>query len=96
MAAVLKSEIVGLDEEELAQVRVCDESVPFAAAALAAMQEDDADEKLVRFYEKYTSLRGMRDLPIHELIQKILDVTGYGSYVAAHSMATAIIRPFLE
>lgn len=83
MAAVLKSEIVGLDEEELAQVRVRDESVPFAAAALAAMQEEDADEKLVRFYEKYTSLRGMRDLPIHELIQKILDVTGYGSYVAA-------------
>ena len=83
MAAVLKSEIVGLDEEELAQVRVRDESVPFAAAALAAMQEEDADEKLVRFYDKYTSLRGMRDLPIHELIQKILDVTGYGSYVAA-------------
>ena len=83
MAAVLKSEIVGLDEEEMAQVRVRDESVPFAAAALAAMQEEDADEKLVRFYDKYTSLRGMRDLPIHELIQKILDVTGYGSYVAA-------------
>ena len=83
MAAVLKSQIVGLDEEEMAQIRVRDETVPFAAAALAAMQEEDADEKLREFYEKYTLLRGMRDLPIHELIQKILDVTGYGSYVAA-------------
>lgn len=83
MAAVLKSQIVGLDEEELAQIRVSDETVPFAAAALAAMREEDADEKLREFYETYTLLRGMRDLPIHELIQKILDVTGYGSYVAA-------------
>ena len=83
MAAVLKSEIVGLDEEELAQIRVGDETVPFAAAALSAMQEEDADEKLVDFHEKYVLLRGMRDLPIHELIRKILDVTGYGSYVAA-------------
>ncbi len=39
MAAVLKSEIVGLDEEELAQIRVRDESVHFEAAALAAIQE---------------------------------------------------------
>lgn len=83
MAAVLKSGIVGLDEEELAQIRVSDETVSFAAAALSAMQVEAADEKLGAFYEKYTLLRGMRDLPIHELIQKMLDVTGYGSYVAA-------------
>lgn len=83
MAAVLKSAIVGLDEEELAQIRVEHPTMTFAEAALSAMQDEDADEKLLDFNETYRSLRGMRDLPIHELIQQILDLTGYGNYVAA-------------
>lgn len=106
MAAVLKSPMAGLDEEELAQIRVGYPNLPFAAAALSAMREEsgDADEddmnggayrkaagndwedgdgKLTRFYRIYTELRAAKDVPVHELIQMILDRTGYGNYAAA-------------
>ena len=76
MAAVLKSPIVGLDEEELAQIRVSDPTVSFAAAALKQMQEA-TEGPLAEFYENYSSLRQERDLPIHELIQKILAMTAH-------------------
>lgn len=82
MAAVLKSPMVGLDEEELAQIRVSDTTVPFAAAALSCMKEAE-EGALADFYEIFQELRAERDLPVHELIQKILDVTGYGNYAAA-------------
>jgi len=82
MAAVLRSPLVGLDEEELAQIRVSDPTVSFAAAALKQMQEA-TEGPLAEFYENYSSLRQERDLPIHELIQKILAVTGYGNYAQA-------------
>lgn len=82
MAAVLKSPIVGLDEEELAQIRISDETVPFAAAALGQMKTS-TEGALYDFYQVYRKLRAKRDLPIHELIQKILDETGFGNYAAA-------------
>lgn len=82
MAAVLRSPMVGLDEEELAEIRVSDPTVPFAAAALACMQEAK-EGQLYSFYQIYRELRARRDLPIHELIQKVLDLTGYGNYAAA-------------
>ena len=82
MAAVLRSPIAGLDEEELAQIRVEEPDVTFAEAALHAMQEA-TEGTLYDFYQMYQSLRQEQDLPIHELIQKILQVTGYGNYAAA-------------
>ncbi len=82
MAAVLHSPMAGLDEEELAQIRVSDTTVPFSAAALACMK-DAKEGPLAEFYQVYRSLREERDLPIHELIQKILAKTGYADYVAS-------------
>lgn len=82
MAAVLRSPIAGLDDEELAELRLADQTVPFSAAALAAMKEA-TEGKLARFYQIYRDLRAQREAPIHELIQKLLDVTGYGCYAAA-------------
>ena len=82
MAAVLKSPMVGLDEEELAEIRLREQTVPFAAAALLSMEEAE-EGPLARFREIYRNLRQQRELPIHELIQKILDDTGYGNYAAA-------------
>ena len=82
MAAVLRSPMAGLDDEELAELRLTDPAVPFSAAALAAMKEAK-EGKLARFYRSYRDLRALRELPIHELIQKLLDMTGYGSYAAA-------------
>lgn len=92
MASVLKSHMAGLSDEELAEIRVSDRSVPFAAAALSCMKRAAEEteglelvsaEKLKNFYEKYQRLRRAKDLPIHELITRILSETGYGNYVAA-------------
>lgn len=82
MAAVLRSPIVGLDEEELAQIRVEEAEVSFAEAAFHAMQ-NATEGALDTFYQMYQELRSKQDLPIHQLIQKILQLTGYGNYVAA-------------
>lgn len=82
MAAVLKSPMAGLDEEELAQIRVNGGTKTFAEAALLAM-ENATEGTLAEFYRVYQNLRALRDLPVHELIQKILDVTRYGNYAAA-------------
>lgn len=82
MAAVLHSPMAGLDDEELAELRLADQTIPFAAAAVKAMEEAE-DGKLARFYRIYRQLRAQRDLPVHELLQKLLDVTGYGNYAAA-------------
>lgn len=82
MAAVLKSPMVGLDEEELAEIRLSDQSVPFSAAALCAMREAK-EGSLCAFNRVYETLRDSKDMPIHELIQRALDLTGYGHFAAA-------------
>lgn len=83
MAAVLKSPIAGLDEEELAEIRAEHGKGSFAEVAFLAMQEAK-EGKLAEFYRRYTGLRAkVRDTPIHTLILEILQETGYGSYVAA-------------
>lgn len=83
MAAVLKSPIAGLDEEELAELRISNREMPFAAAAYEAMEQAQ-EGKLYRFYMMYRELRAqVCDTPVHELILQILRRTGYGNYVAA-------------
>lgn len=82
MAAVLKSPMAGLDDEELAQIRVEDRDHTFAEAAIIQMRQQE-EGPLHDFYEVYMRLRGERELPVHELIQKILEETGYGNYVQA-------------
>jgi ATP-dependent helicase/nuclease subunit A len=90
MAAVLKSPIVGLSEEELCEIRMSSPDTSFAAAAWACMKRTAeggtellSEEKLKAFYEIYTALRREKELPIHELIAQILARTGYGNYAAA-------------
>ena len=83
MAAVLRSPMAGLDNEELAEIHVNYPKLSFAAAAIASCRKAQ-DGKLQEFWKTYTSLRKLvEDTPIHELIQQILDTTGYGNYVAA-------------
>ncbi len=112
MAAVLKSAIVGLDNEELAEISLfrtesqADETDMqgnagtkevgqprgFAEAVLCAMK--DAEEefardnstkwKLYQFKRLYDRLRSrVSDTPIHQLIDMVLEETGYGDYVKA-------------
>jgi ATP-dependent helicase/nuclease subunit A len=81
MAAVLKSPMAGLGNEELAEIRAKHGDLPFAAAALAEMKTAQ-DGALASFYRMYCRLRReTNELPIHELILHILRETGYKDYV---------------
>lgn len=83
MAAVLKSPIVGLDNEELAEVSLTEEANSFAEAAMKKMQEA-TEGKLYSFHQLYQRLRGkVLDTPIHQLLDVVLDETGYGDFVKA-------------
>ena len=83
MAAVLKSAIVGLDNEELAEISMEEEGASFAEKALHQM-ENATEGKLYTFYQLYQRLREkVIDTPIHQLIEIALDETGYGDYVKA-------------
>ncbi|MBQ6845415.1 MAG: helicase-exonuclease AddAB subunit AddA [Agathobacter sp.] len=83
MAAILKSPIVGLDNEELAEISLTEECHSFAEAALKQM--DVAEEgKLYQFAQMYHRLRKkVMDTPIHHLLEMVLEETGYGDYVKA-------------
>ena len=86
MAAVLASPIVGMDDEELAQIRAAFKGVSFAQAVLSAMAGEDGyeDEKLEAFAAVFERLRGaVADTPIHELLYMILDETGFYRYASA-------------
>ena len=83
MAAVLKSAIVGLDNEELAEISLTEETHSFAEAALKQMAEAE-EGKLYQFNKLYQKLRKrVSDTAIHLLIEMVLEETGYGDYVKA-------------
>lgn len=83
MAAVLKSAIVGLDNEELADIAITEGATSFAEAALMRMETAE-EGKLYAFSQLYHILREkVLDTPIHQLIEMVLDQTGYGDYVKA-------------
>ena len=83
MAAVLKSPIVGLDNEELADIALTEDTTSFAEAALLQMKEA-TEGKLYTFAMLYNRLREkVADTPIHQLIDMVLEETGYGDFVKA-------------
>ncbi len=82
MAAVLKSAIVGLDNEELAEISLAEAS-SFAEAALKKIEEAE-EGKLYHFGQLFYRLRDrISDTPIHQLLGLVLEETGYGDYVKA-------------
>ena len=82
MAAVLKSAIVGLDNEELAELSLA-EGNSFAEAVIKQMEEA-TEGKLYVFAQLYKRLRDkVLDTPTHVLIDMVLEETGYGDYVKA-------------
>lgn len=93
LAAVLKSPIAGLTDEELGRLRAHDRSVPFCECVLARCRElaqseeplaEGYEKKLWEFWKLYERLRALvPDTPIHELIEIVLKESGYGNYAAA-------------
>jgi len=83
MAAVLKSAIVGLDNEELAEISLTEDTTSFAEAALKQIEAAE-EGKLYRFGQLYYRLRDrISDTPIHQLLSLVLEESGYGDYVKA-------------
>lgn len=88
LAGVLRSAIVGLTEEQLAQIRISYPSGPFHRAVLQYVQEKPAVRKWERdLQEFFTRLTGWRTLArrgsLSELIAALYRDTGYLDYVAA-------------
>ena len=83
MAAVLKSPIVGLENEELAEISLTEESHSFAEAVLIQMESAE-EGKIYQFAQMYDRLRKkVMDTPIHYLLEMVLEETGYSDYVKA-------------
>ena len=94
LTAVLTSPFGGLDTRDLAEIRIAYPNVPFYEAAMCVECDAGGDAcdacmeelrgKLRRFYGQ---LRYFREkvsyTPIHELLEEIIDRTGYGLYIAA-------------
>ena len=85
MAALLKSPIVQLTDEDLAEIKIegrKEDELPkaqsFAEAALRYLKANEHP-----FYDLLLELRSRKDLSVHEMIQLIFRRTGYDSYVAA-------------
>ena len=96
LVAVLKSPMAGLSDEQLARLRLLAEDKPYHQCVKMFLEaeeeltekESTADEdmraKLKRFSETYKKLRRQTmDIPMHELLQKVLKETGYARYASA-------------
>ncbi|WP_207703165.1 helicase-exonuclease AddAB subunit AddA [Candidatus Enterococcus ferrettii] len=84
LAAVLRSPIVGLTEEELAQVRLLQPKKEFYRATKQYMAEKDdrTSEKLKNFYQLFLDWREFsRQEALSDLVMKIYDETAYLDYV---------------
>ncbi|GIO25716.1 helicase-exonuclease AddAB subunit AddA [Ornithinibacillus bavariensis] len=84
LASVLKSPIVGLNENELAKVRLADRRDSYYAAVEKYLQEneDPISIKLVRFTELLDQFRlASRQGALSELIWQIYRETGYYDFV---------------
>ena len=85
--AVLRSPIVGCTDRELALIRCHAPELPVYEAAAAyetGGKEEALKEKLKNFRSSLQHFRSMLSYtPVHQMIQKILQETGYRSYAAA-------------
>ncbi|REK63792.1 MAG: helicase-exonuclease AddAB subunit AddA [Brevibacillus sp.] len=88
LAAVLRSPLVGLREEQLAHIRISYPAGPFYQAVHRYVEEQPAtcewEEKLHRFFRSLKRWRTQaRREPLAELIAALYRETGYLDYVAA-------------
>ena len=87
LAAVLASSFCRMTEEELAKVRSEYREFPFCKA-VACYRAEGSDPKIQRKLEECLGqMEAFRRIvpytPIHELLWRILEETGYGDYVSA-------------
>ncbi|MCD7922346.1 MAG: helicase-exonuclease AddAB subunit AddA [Clostridiales bacterium] len=92
LVTLMKSPIGDFSDDELARIRIADESLPFFSCVekiagmrmMAGNVSQDIYDKVIRFRNLLNSFRErMPYTPIHFLIQQIYDETGYRNYAAA-------------
>ncbi|MGE5702019.1 MAG: UvrD-helicase domain-containing protein [Clostridia bacterium] len=86
LAAVLRSPLVGLKEEELAEIRIKQSGGPFHLAVLQVVQDDSRaawKARLAAFFHQLEEWRtAARRGSLAELLTQIYRETGYQDYVA--------------
>ncbi|TAH64437.1 MAG: hypothetical protein EWM47_12595, partial [Anaerolineaceae bacterium] len=86
-AGVLYSKLCGLTTDELTHIRLMDRNTSLYEASLIYENEGNNEELKNKLMDFLNMLHRLRDMmkytPIHELIQEILDITGYAYYVMA-------------
>ncbi len=89
-AAVLKSDMYGFTSPELSKIRIEDRQTPFYEAALKYAKEgkdENLKERLNRFFKDLDELRNLSlNMKVRELIEEILDRTGFDSICATDAM----------
>lgn len=87
MAAVLTSAFCGLTEQELALIKSQFKELPFSQAAMAYGKEGEEPfirEKIYACFEQIEQFRKIVSYtPMHELLRKIMEDTGYEDFVSA-------------
>lgn len=85
-SAILRSPIVEVTTEELAAIRIPRRKITMYEAAVIYVEEQEnaLADKLLHFLKKLEQYRTLViHLPIHELISKVLEDTGYYQYASA-------------
>lgn len=88
LTAVLRSVIGNFTDEELAWIRATGEDKPFHVCVLYAEESESLQqnikEKICLFLQQLRKFRKLAtELPIHELLYRIFEETGYAHYVSA-------------
>lgn len=84
MAAVLKSPMVAISDEELARIRCCGEKEESLYENLLAYLKENRDKRLETFVDNLDEFRfKVTYLSIYDLLSEILDRTNYYHYVKA-------------
>lgn len=88
LAAVLHSPIADLDSNSMGKIRVYDKTVDLYSAAIQYAYGEDGEEeikeKLIHFLSRLDKYREIVSYtPIHQLIEYIMEDTGYYNYVSA-------------
>lgn len=86
LAAVLHSPMFGVSSNRLAQIRTTSGD-GFLYNCLLAYQEKNQSEDIAKFLDTLNRFRNLAiDTPIHEVIEMLLEETGYGLYVRSLPM----------
>lgn len=87
LAAVLRSPIGGFSDEELAELKAAGGHRRFHICVLQAGElslSEKLSEKMRKFLAQLSHFRDLvTELPVHELLYRILEETGYAHYAAA-------------